>query len=108
MNMQKSNAKAEEVEDKHKRYRAVFEGWLMLPRKASGEVNHMATSLSIVAPKGPFTVDLYKVDDKWNAVLLPVMTKFGTIRATKERLIADSNVESYFEKKVSDWVAIPD
>lgn len=98
--------KAEEVKDEAKRYRATFEGWLMLPRKSSGEVNHNTTSLAIAPPKGPFTIDLYKVGDKWNAELLPVKTRFPTVKPTKDRLIASSNIESYFEKKISDWVAI--
>jgi hypothetical protein len=98
--------KAEETEDKHKRYRAIFEGWLMVSRKNSGEINYNTTNLTVPAPKGPFTIDLFKSGDKWAAELLPVKTKFKAIKLNKDRQVVASTIEGYFEKKVSDWVAI--
>lgn len=100
--------KHEEPKEQHKRYQAVFEGWLMVPRKSSGEINHNTTSLAVPAPRGPFTIEVYSVDGKWRAKLLPVDQKFSGVKLNKDRQVVTSTVESYFEKKVSDWVAIPD
>lgn len=101
-----SPQQVEQIEDKSTRYRATFEGWLMVPRKSSGEVNHSITSLSIAAPKGPFEVDLVKSGDKWSVELYPVKTKFKGIKLNKDRQVVASTVESYFEKRVKDWISV--